>query len=164
MRSYGKTSIGLMSRGPGLVQWTWNRLGDILMLQPINSWKCIGASRREPHSLAWGPSSSHRKIFWVEQVGEKLPIPVNFALTDSLSIPLLATIRFASIPHGNYKKSGLFCLPSGECHQVCCGSAMLYCGHCILVMNRIYKDTLYVFTLIFIGYLLNDLMCLLTGA
>ena len=44
---------------------------------------CMEAiSPREPHALAWGPSSSHTKIFRIERTslktGEKLPIPCKF--------------------------------------------------------------------------------------
>ena len=50
----------------------------------ISCWKCsyIRISPREPHALAWGPSSSHTKIFRIERTklktGEKLPIPCKF--------------------------------------------------------------------------------------
>ena len=60
----------------------------------------VWISPREPHPLAWGPSNSHAKIFRVERARLKTGVKivgVNFAPTDSLYIPLLATVRFASI-------------------------------------------------------------------
>ena len=70
----------------------------------ISHWthRTYQGSPRESHALAWGPSRFHTKIFRVERTrlknrGKYDRFLVNFAPTDSLDIPLLAMVRFASI-------------------------------------------------------------------
>ena len=90
----------------------------------------VTSSPREPHALAWGPSSSHTKIFRVqasetENRGKNYWFLVNFTPTDSLDISLLVTVRLASIRSWQIYEILTFCLPGGECCLVCCCSAML---------------------------------------
>ena len=93
---------------PFFFPWGWGWVGwwgaDALSVRRDGEyceWS-VGCSPREPHALAWAPVASIQKSFGSS--GRNCSKPwknywflVNFAPTDSLDIPLLAMVRFASI-------------------------------------------------------------------
>ena len=91
-----------------------------------------GPSPREPHALAWGPSSFHTKIFRVERTRlktvEKLPIPCKFC-----------TYRFITYSSTCYGKVRINLLmanirnPDFTASPVANAAGLLWFGHVIWI-------------------------------
>ena len=91
----------------GLHHWHWGSYKVVIveLIEYIPTVKhMVPISPREPHALAWSPTfpvTSVQKSFgsskWDWNQWKNCWFLVNFAPTDSLHVPVLATVRFTSI-------------------------------------------------------------------